>query len=202
VILLACAVEKELAFWRPRDGVETLVMGVGPVEAATAVATALAGGNYRFVVSAGVGGALSGAAQIGDGVIVGEEMMDLGLETGEPVSLPRGARVVDRAHSDVTIVERLRARGFAVLNGVTVSCVTATDETASRLAGRGAQVESMEGFAVLRAADRANVRAIEVRGISNRCGPRGCSGWNFVAGTAGLQRVVEELFDVLDATMT
>ncbi len=128
--------------------------------------------------------------------------MDLGLETGEPMSLPTGERVVDRARSDIAIGEKLRARGFAVLNGVTVSSVTATGETASRLAGRGAQVESMEGFAVLRAAERAGVRAIEVRGISNRCGARERSGWDFAAGMAGLQRVVEALFDVLDGPTT
>jgi futalosine hydrolase len=198
VILLACAVDAELGFWKDRDGVDRLAFGVGPVEATAAVATALANRDYRFVVNAGLGGALSGAAQIGAGVIVGEDTMELGLETGEPISLPPGERVVDHARSDVMIVEKLRARGFAVLNGVTVSSVTATDETASRLAGRGAQVESMEGFAVLRAAERAGVRAIEVRGISNRCGARELSGWDFAAGAAGLQLVVEALFNVLD----
>ena len=202
MILLACAVEKELAFWQPSAGVETLIMGVGPVEAASAIAAALAARRYGLVVNAGLGGALSGGAQIGDGVIVGDDTMDLGLETGEPISLPPGARVVDRARSDTTIVERLRARGFAVLNGVTVSSVTATEETACRLAGRGAQVESMEGFAVLRAAERAGVPAIEARGISNRCGVRERSDWDFAAGAAGLQRVIEALFDVLDNATT
>jgi futalosine hydrolase len=202
MILLCCAVDAELGFWKDREDVDKLTLGIGPVEAASAVATALANRDYRFVVNVGLGGALSGAAHIGDGVIVGEDTMDLGLETGEPISLPPGERVVDRARSDVTIVEKLRARGFAVLNGVTVSSVTATDETASRLAGRGAQVESMEGFAVLRAAERVGVRAIEVRGISNRCGARERSGWDFAAGTAGLQRVVEMLFDVLDDATT
>jgi futalosine hydrolase len=202
VILLCCAVDAELGFWKDRNGIDLLAFGVGPVEAAAAVATALASRDYRFVVNAGLGGVLSGAAQIGDGVIVGEDTMDLGLETGEPISLPPGERVVDHARSDITIVERLRARGFAVLNGVTVSSVTATGETASRRAGRGAQVESMEGFAVLRAAERAGVRAIEVRGISNRCGERESSGWDFAAGAAGLQRVVEALFDLLDDATT
>jgi nucleoside phosphorylase len=60
----------------------------------------------------------------------------------------------------------------------------------------------MEGFAVLRAAERAGVRAIEVRGISNRCGARESSGWDFAAGVAGLQRVVEALFDLLDGATT
>ncbi|MFY9738848.1 MAG: futalosine hydrolase [Candidatus Cybelea sp.] len=198
MILLACAVEKELAFWQPRAGVETLIMGVGPVEAASAIAAALAARRYGLVVNAGLGGAFDGAAQIGDGVIVGEEMMNLGLESGEPISLPPGDRVVDRARSDATITEKLRARGFAVLNGITVSSVTATDETASRLAGRGSKVESMEGFAVLRAAERAGVRAIEVRGISNRCGARESSGWDFAAGMAGLARVSNALFELCD----
>jgi futalosine hydrolase len=202
VILLCSAVEAELDFWKDREGVEKLTLGIGPVEAAAAVATALANRDYWLVVNAGLGGALSGAAQIGDGVIVGEDTMDLGLETGEPISLPPGERVVDRARSDTTIVETLRARGFAVLNGVTVSSVTATEETASRLAGRGAQVESMEGFAVLRAAERAGVRAIEVRGISNRCGVREHSGWDFAAGAGGLQRVIDALFDALDDETT
>lgn len=198
MILLACAVEKELAFWQPRAGVETLIMGVGPVEAASAIAAALAARRYGLVVNAGLGGAFDGAAQIGDGVIVGEEMMNLGLESGEPISLPPGDRVVDRARSDATITEKLRARGFAVLNGITVSSVTATDETASRLAGRGSKVESMEGFAVLRAAERAGVRAIEVRGISNCCGARESSGWDFAAGMAGLARVSNALFELCD----
>jgi futalosine hydrolase len=203
MILLACAVDAELGFWKEREGVDKLILGVGPVEAAAAVATAVANRDYSLVVNAGLGGAFAGAAQIGAGVIVGEDTMDLGLETGEPISLPPGERVVDHARSDGTIVGKLRARGFAVLNGVTVSSVTATDETASRLAGRGAQVESMEGFAVLRAAERAGVAAIELRGISNRCGARESSGWDFAAGTAGLQRVVEALFNVLDeATIT
>ncbi|HLY03919.1 MAG TPA: futalosine hydrolase [Candidatus Cybelea sp.] len=202
MILLCCAVDAELRFWKDREGVDKLILGVGPVEAAAAVATAVANRDYSLVVNAGVGGALSGAAQIGDGVIVGADTMDLGLETSEPISLPPGERVVDRARSDGTIVGKLRARGFAVLNGVTVSSVTATDETASQLAGRGAQVESMEGFAVLRAAERAGVRAIELRGISNRCGARESSGWDFAAGAAGLQKIVEALFDVLDEGTT
>ena len=53
----------------------------------------------------------------------------------------------------------------------------------------------MEGFAVLRAAQRVDVRAIEVRGISNRVGDRARSGWNFEAGRSGLERVLRALFE-------
>jgi futalosine hydrolase len=196
VILLCCAVEAELAFWRPRDGVDLLVTGVGPVEAASAVAAALAAGKYRLVVNAGIAGAFDGAATIGDGVVVSEERMELRLESGETFSLPRGERTVETAPSDATLVARLQSAGFAALRGVTVSRVTSSEATAQRLAQLGAQVESMEGFAALRAAQRAGIAAIEVRGISNRCGARESSGWDFAAGIAGLQNVTAALLEI------
>ncbi len=199
-ILVACAVDREVGGWARRYGVETVVTGVGPVEAASAVARALARRRYRLVVNAGIGGGFDGAALVGDGVIVGEETFELSLENGRQISLPGGQTVVDRAHSDSALVERLQARGFTSLRGVTVSRVTSSEETAGRLAGFGAQVESMEGFAVLRACERAGVRAIELRGISNRVGSRERSGWNFDAGLSGLARVAQALFEIVDAT--
>lgn len=196
MILLCCAVEAELAFWRPHDGVDVLVTGVGPVEAASAVAAALASGEYRLVVNAGIAGAFDGAATIGDGVVVSEECMELRLESGEAFSLPRGERTVETARSDEALVARLRSAGFAALRGVTVSRVTSSEATAQRLAQLGAQVESMEGFAALRAAQRAGTAAVEVRGISNRCGARESSGWDFAAGIAGLQNVTAALLEI------
>jgi futalosine hydrolase len=55
----------------------------------------------------------------------------------------------------------------------------------------------MEGFAALRAAEIAGIPAIELRGISNRCGARDSSQWNFAAGLAGLQRITDALFELL-----
>lgn len=200
MILLACAVSKELEFWRERDGVERLVMGLGPVEAAASVAEALSRQTYELVVNAGIAGAFDGAARIGDGIVVREERVELNLENGEAIGLPRGERVVESALSESSLVAALGAKGFPVVRGITVSRVTSTEETARRLAeSYGAQVESMEGFAVLRAAQRAGVAAIEVRGISNRCGARERSDWDFAAGMTGLERVTRALFDILAA---
>ena len=197
MILLACAVEDELALWKPREDVSALVTGVGPVEASAAIATALAHRPYRLVVNAGIAGAFDGAAAIGDGVVVADDRMELALESGAPLALPRGSTLADSAHSDPRLVALLAEKGFAALRGVTVSRVTSTDATARRLARDGAQVESMEGFAALRAAARAGVAAIEVRGISNRCGDREKSGWNFAAGISGLQRLLAALFELV-----
>lgn len=196
MILLAAAVETELHFWHAREDVETVVTGVGPIEAACVLAATLAGGRYRLVVNAGLAGAFDGAARIGDGVVVGNEAIELNLENGAPLALPTGTKLVDTASSDIPLVTQLRAKGFTVLRGVTVARVTSSDATARRLAADlGAQVESMEGFAALRAAELAGVPAIELRGISNRCGDRERSGWNFAAGIAGLERIVNAFFE-------
>jgi futalosine hydrolase len=198
VILLACAVEAELTFWEARDGVETLVTGVGPVEASCALTAELCRKPYRLVVNAGLGGAFDGAARIGDGVVVGDDAMEIALETGAPLRLPRGERTVERARSDSALVARLRDAGFAVVRGVTVVRFTFPAQTARPLATElGAQIESMEGFAALRAAERMKVPAVELRGISNRCGERESSGWDFDAGMAGLGRIARALFDLV-----
>ena len=200
MILLACAVAKELAFWKPRDGVDLLVTGVGPVEGGTAVARALAQQKYKLVVSAGIAGAFDGAAKVGDGVVVISERLELDREDGTPLVLPDGERVADVATtSDELLAGKLEAAGFPGLRGITVSRVSVTEATAQRLAALGAQVETMEGFAVMRAAERAGIHTIEVRGITNRVGDPTRAAWDFAAGCAGLARGLSALFQILDA---
>lgn len=199
MILLACAVGKELSFFSSAPHVEMLVTGIGPIEASASVSRALAQSPYSLVINAGIAGAFEGAAEIGEGVVVAEEFMELGLESGAPLSLPDGARLVDHASSEFTLVDRLVERGFASKRGLTVSRVTATDLTAKRLAAYGVEVESMEGFAVLRAAEIAGVPAVEVRGISNVVTDRARSRWNFAQGVRGLESVLTSLLSIVTA---
>ena len=199
MILLTCAVEKELSFWTPRDDVDVLATGVGPVEAACSVTRALAQRRYRLLVNAGLAGAIAGAAEIGEGVAVSDEVLELGLEDGRPIVLPEGKSVIDRVHADIRLLAAVANRGVRVVRGITVSRVTSSEETASRLAQLGFGVESMEGFAALRAAQVAGVPAIELRGISNRVGSRERSGWSFEQGQRGMQRVLDAFFQAVDA---
>ena len=197
MILVTCAVGKELAFFRAHPHVEMLVTGVGPVEASAAVSRALAQSSYDLVVSAGIAGAFEGAAELGEGVVVTDEMLELDLETGAPIALPDGAHVVNRAASDLTLVDRLVELGFRAVRGVTVPRVTATDGTARRLASFGVGVETMEGFAVLRSAEIAGVPAIEVRGISNVVCDREKSRWDFAAGVRGVENILNALLSLV-----
>jgi len=197
MILLTCAVGRELGFLTAVPHVEMLVTGVGPIEAGISVSRALAQSPYALVVNAGLAGALEGCAEIGDGVVVSEDRMEIGLEDGKPLALPEDARVIDRASSDLALVERLIELGYASKRGITVSRVTTTHQTAQRLASRSAEVESMEGFAVLRAAEMAAVPAIEVRGISNIVTDRERSGWNFERGRDGLEKILNDLLAIV-----
>ncbi|HEY9180512.1 MAG TPA: hypothetical protein VIO32_07310 [Candidatus Baltobacteraceae bacterium] len=197
MILVTCAVGKELAFFRPLPHVEMLVTGVGPVEASASVSRALAQSRYDLVVSAGIAGAFEGAACIGEGVVVADEFLELDLETGVPIALPDGAQVVNRAASDLTLVDHLVELGFRSVRGVTVPRVTATDTTAARLAAFGAGVETMEGFAVLRSAEIAGVPAIEVRGISNFVCDRKNSRWDFEGGVRGVESILNALLPLV-----
>lgn len=197
MILLVCAVPGELDWINARAGVEVLVAGVGPVDAAARVARTLAQKRYDVVINAGVAGALPGVASVGDGVVVGEELMELNLETGGAIALPGGATVADRVPADAQLVDAIMALGFPLVRGMTVTRVTATQSTAQRLRERGAEIESMEGFAVLRAAQLAGVPAIEIRGVSNLVGDRDTSGWDLEAGIRGLRRVLNATLDLL-----
>jgi len=197
MILIVCAVSAELEWLGTRAGVETLITGVGPVDAAARVGHLLRERAYEVVINAGIAGAMLGVAAVGDGVVVGEELMEINLETGERLALPPGNVVVDRVPSDTQLIEAITALGFPLVRGMTVSRVTATNATAQRLRERGAEIESMEGFAVLRAAQLAGVSALEVRGISNIVGDRASSQWDFEAGLRGLRTVLNATLDIL-----
>jgi futalosine hydrolase len=197
MILLVSAVAAELDWLRNRAGVETIVSGIGPVDAASRVAKALCTASYELVINAGIAGAMRGVASVGDGVVVGEELMELELETGGRLALPPGNLVADRVPADKHLIEAITALGFPLVRGVTVARVTATDATAARLRERGAEIESMEGFAVLRAAQLAGVPAIELRGISNYVGDRATSEWDFEAGLRGLRKALNAALDLL-----
>jgi futalosine hydrolase len=181
------------------EGVEVLACGVGPVEAAAETARLLTLGRFTAVVNAGIGGAFRGGAKIGESVIVSEERLaDFGLEGNAPLTLPGGVHLEECVAASPELLARCEGLPYRIGTGLTVTSVTTTDATAERLSRTyGADVESMEGFAVLRAASLAGIPAIEVRGISNYVGDRSRAEWNFKAGAhavvAALEAIVPRL---------
>jgi futalosine hydrolase len=199
LILVVCALPQELRDFHAPRGVRVAAVGVGPVESAIGTARLLAREPFACVVNAGIAGAFRSRARVGDAVLVhGEHLADLGLEGGAALSLPGGAQLVERVAADETLLRRCAALGLPAAHGVTVSQVTTTDATAQRLQARySADVESMEGFSVLRAAADAGIPAVEVRGISNYVGDRARSEWDFAAGARATVRALAAIVSLL-----
>lgn len=200
-ILIVCAVAAELAALRRGPLVDVVAVGVGPVEAALGTSRALWARPYRAVINTGIAGGFRPRVAVGDAVAVGREhYVELGLEDGTAFPLPGGLSLVRSVESDAVLLRACAQARTAVRIGTGITCatVTSTDARAAVLDQRfGADVESMEGFAVLRAAQLAGVPALELRGVSNLVGDRGTNGWDFRAGAHAAVATTEALLDVL-----
>ncbi len=75
-ILVACAVAQELAHFRPQEGVECLVTGMGG-RAAGSVRRRLRKGRVGIVVSAGFSGAIRPGFEVGD-LVAASEVIEAG----------------------------------------------------------------------------------------------------------------------------
>jgi futalosine hydrolase len=168
-VLLVAATEPELG------GREGLVCGVGPVEAATATARALALRNWRAVLHVGVAGGRGLAA---GALVIGSEAVYCDLSAA--VSL------IDRVAADA----RLVAAAQRVIPDAPIIPIG----TSAAVGGAGSDltVEAMEGFGVLRAAALAGVPAVEIRAISNEIGDDR-SRWHVTEAIAAISRVTPAL---------
>jgi futalosine hydrolase len=150
VILVVAATERELV---SVDGAETLCCGIGPVEAALSTAAALAQERPDALLHVGIAGAP--ALEPGS-VVIGTESIYCDI-VDSASTFPR----VERAFPSRELVEAAR-RALPDAHALPIA-------TCGRVGGGSAcEVEAMEGFSVLRAAELAGVPAVEVRTISNR----------------------------------
>jgi futalosine hydrolase len=147
VLLVVAASERELAFVR---GAATLCCGVGPVEAAIRTARALAEQDVTAVLHIGIAGARTIEAPA---LVLGSEAVYCDV-IDEGSNWPRIERVAPDAALLVAMREALPEAHVASIS------------TSGRIGG-GSDVEAMEGFGVLRAAQLAGVAAVELRAISN-----------------------------------
>jgi len=200
-ILVVCAVAQELAALAPRDDVDVLATGVGPVEAGLATARALATQRYDAVINAGIAGGFRDRCTVGDAVVCArDDYAELGLEDGTAFPLPGGLALERSAETHPSLLEPFLAGLIPVIvgRGVTSAIVTSTTARALVLAHRfRADVESMEGFSVLRAAALAGIPAVEIRGVSNLVGDRASNEWNFRAGAEAAVATTDALLNVL-----
>ncbi|WP_199619350.1 futalosine hydrolase [Paenibacillus alkalitolerans] len=209
LIMTAVVAERDavLRGLRGAGSFDVLAAGVGPAPAAASTAAALASGEYRMVVSAGIGGGFPGQAEIASIVVANEIIAaDLGAETPDGFlgldELGFGsARIPVEAESAFRVAEALKAAGLKAAIGpvLTVSTATGTAATAAELAARipDAAAEAMEGFGVATAAFQRGLPVLEIRAISNTVGPRDRAAWRIGEALNALESASSVLIEVL-----
>jgi futalosine hydrolase len=158
-VLVVAATERELA--SVRDDAETVVCGIGPVEAAVQTARALTLRTPDAVLHVGIAGG-RGIEPLS--VVVGSASVYSDVSAAIPV--------VDRIEPDAKLLRRVQ-RALPEARALPIGTSAAVD------GGTGCDVEAMEGFGVLRACELAGVPAIEVRVISNDPAEPDRTKWRF-----------------------
>jgi nucleoside phosphorylase len=187
MILVVAATPRELAV-PGSDGWRTLCCGVGPVESAAATAAAIARHAPAAVLHVGVAGARRQRALVPGTVVIGSEARYWDL----PADLPAewAARSVLAAPELVAAAQRVVPDALVLPIGTSARVGGTSDHA-------GCDVEAMEGFGVLRAAQLAGVPAVEVRVVSNDIEEADRARWRlddgFAAITALTPRLVAEL---------
>jgi nucleoside phosphorylase len=179
VILVVAATERELEGSR---GSETLVCGIGPVEAALSTASALAERRPDRILHVGLAGARTLAPPT---LVVGSEAVYCDI-LDERSLIPR----VERLAPDPELVEVVR-------RAVPEANVLPIGTSASVGGGTTCDVEAMEGFGVLRAAALSGVPAVELRAVSNLVGEADRSRWRFEDAFAVLAEAVPRVLAAL-----
>ncbi len=172
-ILVIAATDRELA--TPR-GFRTLRCGVGPVEAAAATATAIAAHRPDAILHVGIAGARRARALAPASLVIGTEaryadLQDMPAEWA-PRTVPASPLLLDAVRRALPDVLTLAIGTSARVGGTT-----------------GCDVEAMEGFGVLRAAQLAGVPAIEIRAIANDIEEPDRARWHFAEAFAAITAV-------------
>ena len=147
-------------------GADTLVVGIGPVEAAVHTAAYLAAHRPDAILHLGIAGARRASGlQIGD-VVIGTLSQYSDLAAAVPT--------VRTIEPDANLFERVSAL-LPTANRQPIA-------TSAHVGGGDCDVEAMEGFGVLRAAAEAGIPAIELRAISNMVEEKDRANWDFPGG--------------------
>jgi futalosine hydrolase len=164
-----------------------LLCGIGPVEAAAATARALAERRPDAVLQIGIAGARGIDPPA---IVLGSEAVYCDIAGDLAAQLPR----IHRVAADAS----LHAAEQAALPDAFVRPIGTTARVGR---GHGFDVEAMEGFAVLRAAELAGVPALELRAISNDADEHDRSLWRNDEAFAALQDAVPRVLAAFGARL-
>ena len=194
-ILVVTAVPAERDAIGSHDDVTIVTAGIGRTNAAASTTESiLRYGPFAAVLNAGVAGVLPGGTlAMGDTVVASACVyVEEGMVTpaGFADMAAMGFSLGDFEGNTVPVDDRLLSRLAGLFHTGTIATVatcSGTDAAAESVAERtGAVAEAMEGAAVVHAARRMGVPAIELRVISNTTGDRNSQTWDLAGALAVL----------------
>ena len=179
-ILVLAATDRELA---SPQGWVAVACGVGPVEAAITTAQAIAEHRPDVILQVGIAGARRHAGLAPASLVIG--------------SVSQYCDLADMPAAWATSSIAANPSWVAALQRHLPQAVSLPIGTSGHVGGTtGCDVEAMEGFAVLRAAQRAGVPAIEVRSISNDIEEHDRTRWHFQAAFDAITAVTPTLVTI------
>ncbi len=205
-LLLITAVDAEAAALADVPDAHVVVAGIGRTNAAAATTQAiLEHGPFEAVCSVGVAGALPGAElQLGE-TIVAEACIyaEEGLQTPDAfldmqaMGFPLGDFTGNRVPVDPGLLRRLQGHAPTGLIATVATC-SGSDLQAQLISRRTRAIaEAMEGAAVVHAARRLHLPAIELRTISNTTGDRDRQHWDLPGALDAMARDLPPLLQHL-----
>ena len=203
--LIVAAVEAEAQTCRGLDA-HVVVCGIGRTNAAAATTlAALAHGPFEAVLSVGVAGSLPGGnLSVGDVIaaracIYAEEgiMTSAGLQDVRTLGFPLGDFEGNEVPCCPELVRSV-AEVCPIARIATVATCSGTNAAAKSVADHtGCAAEAMEGAAVVHAARRLSIPAIEIRAISNTTGERDSQQWDLDGALRVLSDALPAVLDRL-----
>lgn len=181
-ILVVAATSRELA---SPNGWRAHACGVGPVEAAASTAAAIAEYGPHAVLHVGIAGARRARALTPASLVIGSasHYCDLTIPAAWAPSTVSPSPLLLESLRETRPDALVMPIGTSARIGGTLDCAS------------GCDVEAMEGFGVLRAAQLAGVPAIEVRAISNEIEEDDRARWHFAAAFAAITGCTPLLVD-------
>lgn len=192
-ILVVAATEAEILPFlglspQQRQGIDTLVTGVGMVATALAIGQRLASTRYDLLLNVGIAGSFDKLIALGEVVcVVQDTFSELGVEDGdqfinsELLGLAQCTFISDQMHTMLHGLRKCRA--------ITVNTVHGNEHTINEVVNRlNPDTESMEGAAVFQAGHHFGVPVIQVRAISNYVERRNKANWQLPLAIDNLNR--------------
>jgi len=209
--VLICPTAFEMEPLRPlarKAGMDLLVCGVGPAQAAYAATRYLVKNRTPLVILAGIGGAYVEMLLTTRKAFIAksEVFADLGRCTGdgfEPIEV--GEMPLETSYTllgeEEGLVEMVKESTRIGLSSMaTVSCVSGSRARAAMISSSfGVEIENMEGAAVALVCKNYRVRLMELRSVSNLSGDTDKANWDIKGALHLLVKGLGELVEVLEA---